>query len=95
MAQAFAELSVAQIQAGLTAKEFSAKEVAESSLARIASADKAVHAFLETTEEAALAAAARVDAAIAAQHEPGRHPHHLLFPHVGKLCFALYRNVRK
>ena len=65
MAQAFAELSVAQIQAGLTAKEFSAKEVAESSLARIASADKAVHAFLETTEEAALAAAARVDAAIA------------------------------
>lgn len=66
MAQAFAELSVAQIQAGLTAKEFSAKEVAESSLARIASADKAVRAFLETTEEAALAAAARVDAAIAA-----------------------------
>lgn len=65
MAQAFAELSVAQIQAGLTAKEFSAKEVAESSLARIESADKAVHAFLETTEEAALAAAARVDAAIA------------------------------
>ena len=66
MAQAFAELSVAQIQAGLTAKEFSAKEVAENSLVRIVSADKAVHAFLETTEEAALAAAARVDAAIAA-----------------------------
>ena len=66
MAQAFAELSVAQIQAGLAAKEFSAKEVAENSLTRIASADKAVHAFLETTEEAALAAAARVDAAIAA-----------------------------
>lgn len=66
MAQAFAELSVAQIQAGLTAKGFSAKEVAENSLARIASADKAVHAFLETTEEAALTAAARVDAAIAA-----------------------------
>lgn len=66
MAQAFAELSVAQIQAGLTAKEFSAKEVTENSLARIVSADKAVHAFLETTEEAALAAAARVDAAIAA-----------------------------
>jgi aspartyl-tRNA(Asn)/glutamyl-tRNA(Gln) amidotransferase subunit A len=66
VAQAFAELSVAQIQAGLTAKEFSAKEVAENSLARIVSADKAVHAFLETTEEAALAAAARVDAAIVA-----------------------------
>ena len=66
MAQAFAELSVAQIQSGLSAKEFSAKEVAQASLSRIASADKAVHAFLETTEEAALAAAARVDAAIAA-----------------------------
>ena len=66
MAQAFAELSVAQIQAGLPAKVFSAKAVPETSLARIVSADKAVHAFLETTEEAALAAAARVDAAIAA-----------------------------
>lgn len=66
MAQSFAELSVSEIQAGLAAKEFSAKEVAESSLARIASADKAVHAFLETTEEAALSAAARVDAAISA-----------------------------
>lgn len=66
MTQAFGELSVAQIQSGLSAKEFSAKEVAEVSLSRIASADKAVHAFLETTEEAALAAAARVDAAIAA-----------------------------
>ena len=66
MAQSFAELSVSEIQAGLAAKEFSAKEVAESSLARIASADKAVHAFLETTEEVALSAAARVDAAISA-----------------------------
>ena len=40
MAQAFAELSVAQIQAGLTAKEFSAKEVEENSLARIVSAGR-------------------------------------------------------
>ncbi len=66
MAKSFAELSVAEIQAGLSAKEFSAKEVAESSLSRIASADKAVHAFLETTEEMALKAAARVDTAVAA-----------------------------
>ena len=49
MAQAFAELSVAQIQAGLTAKEFSAKEVAENSLARIVSDYTALHDFLETT----------------------------------------------
>ncbi len=66
MAKSFAELSVAEIQAGLSAKEFSAKEVAQSSLSRIASADKAVHAFLETTEEMALKAAERVDAVVAA-----------------------------
>ncbi len=66
MAKSFAELSVAEIQAGLSAREFSAKEVAQSSLSRIASADKAVHAFLETTEEMALKAAERVDAAVAA-----------------------------
>ncbi len=66
MAKSFAELSVAEIQAGLSAKEFSAKEVAQNSLSRIASADKAVHAFLETTEEMALKAAERVDAAVAA-----------------------------
>lgn len=63
---AFATMSVREIQAGLTAKEFSAKEVAEDSLARIAVEDKKVHAFLEITEKAALEQAAKVDAAIAA-----------------------------
>lgn len=62
----FGEMSIAEIQAGLAAKEFSAKEMAEGSLARIAAADASVHAFLETTEELALAAAAKVDAAVAA-----------------------------
>lgn len=66
MARAFAEMSVAEIQAGLTAKEFSAEEIAKESLGRVASTDKAVHAFLETTEQLALEAAARVDAAVAA-----------------------------
>lgn len=66
MARAFAEMSVAEIQAGLTAKEFSAEEIAKESLERVASTDKAVHAFLETTEQLALEAAARVDAAVAA-----------------------------
>ena len=66
MARAFAEMSVAEIQAGLTAKEFSAEEIAKESLERAASTDKAVHAFLETTEQLALEAAARVDAAVAA-----------------------------
>lgn len=66
MARAFAEMSVAEIQAGLTAKEFSAEEIAKESLGRVVSTDKAVHAFLETTEQLALEAAARVDAAVAA-----------------------------
>lgn len=64
MAKSFAEFSVAEIQAGLAAGEFSATEIAKASLARIAAADKAVHAYLEVTEAAALEAAARIDAAI-------------------------------
>lgn len=64
MAKSFAEFSVAEIQAGLAAGEFSATEIAKASLERIAAADKAVHAYLEVTEAAALEAAARIDAAI-------------------------------
>ena len=59
------DLTVKEIQTGLTSKEFSAEEVAKESLARIESADKKVHAFLEVTSEAALSAAQRVDSAIA------------------------------
>lgn len=66
MAKAFSELSVAEIQAGLVAKEFSAQEIAKNSFERIAATDSSVHAYLETTENLALEAAARVDAAIAA-----------------------------
>lgn len=62
----FAEMSVAQIQEGLRSKEFSAREVATQSLERVAAADAAIHSFLETTEELALRAADRVDAAVAA-----------------------------
>lgn len=61
----FAMLSVSDIQAGLTAGEFSAKEVAQQSLNRIAALDTEVHAFLEVTEEAALAQAETIDAALA------------------------------
>ncbi len=64
MSKAFSEFSVAEIQEGLASGDFSATEVAKDSLERIASADRAVHAYLEVTEEAALAAAARIDAAI-------------------------------
>ena len=62
----FAMMDVASIQAGLRAKEFTAREVAEDALARVAVADAQVHAFLETCPDLAFAAADRVDAAIAA-----------------------------
>ena len=58
MAKAFSELSVAEIQAGLVAKEFSAQEIAKNSFERIAATDSSVHAYLETTENLALEAAA-------------------------------------
>lgn len=61
----FTEMGIAEIQRGLKAKEYSAREVAQASLDRIATADKDVHAYLETTEELAYAAADKVDAALA------------------------------
>lgn len=66
----FATMGVRAIQAGLAAKEFSAREVATQSLARIAANDADVHAFLETTEELALKAADRIDEAIAGGAAP-------------------------
>ena len=66
MTETFGSMGIRAIRSGLAAKEFSAREVAEGTLARIAAADAQIHAFLETTEELALAAADKVDAAIAA-----------------------------
>ena len=62
----FPALGIRELQAGLAAKEFSAREVAEGSLARIQAVDPSIHAYLETTGELALAAAEAVDGAIAA-----------------------------
>lgn len=62
----FGALSARDIRAGLAAKEFSATDIAKSSLERIDACNSTVHAFLETTESLALEAAARLDAAIAA-----------------------------
>lgn len=62
----FASMSVQSIRLGLAEKAFSATEIAEASIARIASVDTDVHAFLETTEQQALDKAAALDAAIAA-----------------------------
>jgi aspartyl-tRNA(Asn)/glutamyl-tRNA(Gln) amidotransferase subunit A len=65
MAQASPQLSVAEIHAGLAARDFSAHELAEVSFARISALDPQVHAFLEPTPELAFAAAATLDAALA------------------------------
>ena len=61
----FAEMGVRELHEGLAAKEFSAREVAQSALDYIATHDKQIHAFLEVTEEAAFNAADAVDAAVA------------------------------
>ena len=65
MARTFGEMGIREIQTGLAAKEFSAAEVTRGTFERIGEADGAVHAFLEPTEELALDAAARIDAAVA------------------------------
>lgn len=62
----FSALSVRAIREGLGSKEFSAREIAEASLARIAAVDPPIHAFLETTEQLAFEQAAKLDAAVAA-----------------------------
>lgn len=66
MSEVFGAMGIAQVRAGLAAKEFSAAEVARGTLERIAQADQEVHSFLEVTEQMALEAAEKVDAAIAA-----------------------------
>ena len=65
-APAFAAMGARDIRAGLAAKDFSAREIAEGSLERMRALDGATHAFLETTEQLAFEAAGRIDAAVAA-----------------------------
>ena len=64
-AQPFATQSVAEIQAGLKAGEYSAKEIVDQSLERIETLDPSIHAFLEVTADAAYEQANRVDEALA------------------------------
>lgn len=61
----FGQMSVRQLQEGLAAKEFSCHEVARSVLDAIERADEGVHAFLEVTADAALAAADALDERVA------------------------------
>ena len=58
-------MDITQIQAGLRAGEFSAAEMTRWFLGHVREADSRVHAFLEVADDLALAAAGRVDAAIA------------------------------
>ena len=64
-------LSARQIATGVTRGDFSATEVAQASLDAIASRDGKTQAFLQVSEELALAAAARTDAARAAGERLG------------------------
>ncbi|WP_374531410.1 Asp-tRNA(Asn)/Glu-tRNA(Gln) amidotransferase subunit GatA [Novosphingobium sp.] len=66
------ELGVAAIRSGVASGEFSAVEVAEAFNARVAAAQEALNAFIVTTPEAALAAAAKVDADRAAGKPLGK-----------------------
>jgi aspartyl-tRNA(Asn)/glutamyl-tRNA(Gln) amidotransferase subunit A len=58
--------TVAELAAGLRAKEFSSVELAKLYLDRIEASQPALNAFISVTREAALAAAADADRALAA-----------------------------
>ncbi len=60
--------TVAELATGLRAKEFSSVELTKLYLDRIEAAQKALNAFITVTREAALAAAAEADRALAAGH---------------------------
>ncbi len=63
---AFSSMNIPQIQAGLRAKEFSARELVQASFERIDKVNPEIFAFLETTPDMAFETADKVDAAIAA-----------------------------
>lgn len=65
-APTFSAMGARALRDGLAAKEFSAREIAAGSLARVDALNDEIHAFLETTEALAFEAADRLDAAVAA-----------------------------
>jgi len=66
-----AGLTITQIHDGLRAKQFSARELTEASLARAQAENPKTSAYLHFSPERALAAAARVDEKLAAGADPG------------------------
>ena len=67
----YAALTIDSIRSGLLAKRFSARELAEAALRAAGDGNDASGAFLSLTPERAIAAADRVDAAVAAGAEIG------------------------
>lgn len=67
----YADLTIDSIRSGLLAKRFSARELAESALRAAGDGNDVSGAFLSFTPERAIAAADRVDAAIAAGADIG------------------------
>jgi aspartyl-tRNA(Asn)/glutamyl-tRNA(Gln) amidotransferase subunit A len=63
-------LTAAELAARIHSREVSAVEVTQAHLDRIAEVDQVVHSFLHVGAESALAAAAKVDAALAAGEPP-------------------------
>ncbi len=70
MSEDLTRLTAAELATRIHSREVSAVEVAQAHLDRIAAVDGTVHAFLHVASEAALAAAALVDAALAAGTAP-------------------------
>lgn len=66
------ELTAKEIAAGVKAKKFSAREVAEASLAAVKAENKALNSYVTILEESALKAAAAVDAKISKGESVGR-----------------------
>ncbi|MDP2664748.1 MAG: Asp-tRNA(Asn)/Glu-tRNA(Gln) amidotransferase subunit GatA [bacterium] len=64
-------LTIEQVQKGLLKREFSALDLAESSLENIRNKDEKLHAFLEVTEDLALQQAKAVDEKIAKKESIG------------------------
>ena len=70
MSDELTRLPAAALAGRIHARDVSAVEAAQAHLDRIAAVDGSVHAFLHVAGEAALASAARVDAALAAGEAP-------------------------
>ena len=76
-------LSAAAIRDGIAKGEYTAREVADASLARIEATEGALHAFNQLTPELAFAAADAVDAARVAAVAAGEDPDEVLPPLAG------------